>query len=125
MKLYIIIVILLISGCATTEKPVTNQNLSNNVSHNAKQEAPNTESYSIKSIITNHALKSYKNKYVQAKSHKAFAQSKSGVSYWKSDRTSSKHAIESALVACQVRNVKAESMYPCKVINIDGAWVTK
>jgi hypothetical protein len=121
VKLYIIVVTLLLSGCATTEKSAVNHT----VSHNKKQIVHKDEPYSIKSIITNHALKSYKNKYVQAKSHKAFAQSKSGVSYWKSDRTSRKHAIESALVACQVRNVKAESMYPCKVINIDGVWVTK
>ena len=123
MKLYIAVVALLLSGCATTERAVVEQNV--NHSQGQKQVTPKFEPYSIKSIITNHALKSYKTKYVYAKSHKAFAQSKSGTSYWKSDRTSRKHAMESALVACQVHNKKSESMYPCKIINIDGVWVTK
>jgi hypothetical protein len=121
MRLYITIIALVLNGCASTETTVVNQK----VNHPQKRVTPKVQAHSINSIITNSALKSYKNKYVNAKSHKAFAQSKSGAAYWKSDRTSKKHAMESALVSCQVHNKKFESMYPCRIINVDGVWVTQ
>jgi len=121
VKLYILISALLLTSCAATETTVVNKN----IKPAQKSVIAKFEPYSIDSIITNSALASYKNKYVKAKSHKAFAQSQSGTSYWKSNRTSKKHATDSALIACQVHNKKFEDTYPCKIININGVWVTK
>ena len=74
------------------------------------------------SIMTNPALKSYREEYVHATEHKAFAQSESGAWSWKSNRTSIGYAIDNALIGCQRNNRRYEEEYPCKIINIDGVW---
>jgi hypothetical protein len=75
------------------------------------------------SIMTNQALKSYREEYVHATKHKAFAQSDVGAWSWKSNRTSIKHAIENSLIDCQRNNKRHEAEHPCKIINVDGKWV--
>lgn len=74
-------------------------------------------------IINKKALKSFNDKYVNAKLHKAFAQSQSGAWNWKSNRTSVEHAKTSALVGCQRNNQKNKALYPCKIINVDNQWI--
>jgi len=123
MKFYVTAFAVLISGCATTETAVVEKEVLNDEPVAiVEKEVSKLEPFSIDSIITNQALKSYENEYLKATSHKAFAQSESGAWNWKSNRTSEKHAIESALISCQVNNKKSESLYPCKVINVDGEW---
>ena len=124
MKFYIAAFAVLITGCATTETTVVEKEvLQTEPAVIVEKEISKIEPFSIESIITNQALKSYKNKYLKATSYKAFAQSESGAWNWKSNRTSAKHAMKSALVSCQVNNKKSENLYPCKVINVDGIWV--
>lgn len=77
----------------------------------------------INTIISNKALESFKTEYAEAPENKAFAQSASGAWNWKSNRTSVEHAKTSALIGCQRNNKKSENLYPCKIININGAWV--
>ncbi len=72
--------------------------------------------------MTNQALKSYREEYIHATEHKAFAQSAVGAWSWKSNRTSIKHAIENSLIDCQKNNKGHEAEHPCKIINVDGKW---
>lgn len=64
--------------------------------------------YDESSIILNEALRSYKEKYTAASIHKAFAQSPNGAWSWKSNRTSRKHAVRNALMACRSNNGKID-----------------
>lgn len=73
-------------------------------------------------LMTNQAVASYRNEYLKATAHKAFAQSDSGAWSWKSNRTSIEHAINNALIGCRANNKRSEAEYPCKIINIDGEW---
>lgn len=72
-------------------------------------------------LRTNAALKSYREQYTKAEKHKAFAQSASGAWNWRADRTTREYAVENALMGCRANN-KAESEFPCKIINIDDEW---
>ena len=113
-----IVFIPLLVGCATYEQPIpaatsTGQNVEPSFEQKADGEA---------SIMTNQALKSYREEYVHATEHKAFAQSDVGSWSWKSNRTSIKHAIENSLKDCQKNNKRHEAEYPCKIINVDGKW---
>lgn len=74
------------------------------------------------SIISKKALASFRDKYLAAGEHKAFAQSLSGAWDWKSSRTSVEHAKTSALVGCQKNNRQVEDLYPCRIINVNGEW---
>lgn len=77
------------------------------------------------SIISNRALKSFRGEYKDAIKHKAFAQSDSGSWGWRDNRTSKEHAMNSALIACQQNNKKAEAQYPCKIIHVNDEWIKK
>ena len=78
------------------------------------------------SILSDEAFKSYKNKYVGAESHKAFAQmTKSdwkGAWAWNYGHSSVTGAIEGALENCEQNNKKST---PCKIVNVDGYWTTE
>ncbi len=121
MKFLPLVFAILMTGCATTDKEKVNSQ-----GHASK---PMTiyvnDKKGIESLISNQALKSFKTDYEKASKHKAFAQSASGSWNWKSNRTSSEHAVLSALIGCQRNNKKSEDLYPCKVINIDGKWLNK
>ncbi len=73
-------------------------------------------------IIRKKALKSFRQKYLTASGHKAFAQSESGNWNWRSNRTSEEHAINNALASCRARNLKFENWQPCKIINLNEKW---
>ncbi|MEO1082298.1 MAG: hypothetical protein AAFY29_22255 [Pseudomonadota bacterium] len=77
------------------------------------------------SIMGKDALKYYSERYAKAENNKAFAQSVSGAWAARSARTSVEHAITNALVACQTNNKAHESAYPCKIINVNGTWVSE
>ena len=117
MKYIILISVFVLSGCVTqqvkqaTEKPSSQITIYQN----------NEEG--INAIITNKALVSFNNEYLEATGNKAFAQSVSGAWNWKSNRTSIEHAKTSALIGCQRNNKKSEDLYPCKVIHINDTWV--
>ena len=119
MRLFFFAFVILITGCATTDNPSINPQgkLSKEIT------LYTNDKKGIESLITNQALKSFKNDYSKASKHKAFAQSVSGSWNWKSNRTSKEHAIKSALIGCQRNNKKSEDIYPCKVININGKWL--
>jgi len=73
-------------------------------------------------LIREEALSSFRQKYIPAKGHKAFAQSASGNWNWRSARTSKDHAINSALASCRARNQDFENGQPCKIINLNDEW---
>ena len=126
MRLSVIaLVIVIASGCSSTQQQTPAENTSVSLVTQQDVQPPNNESYSISSIISNKALISYKTKYSQATNHKAFAQSAVGSWNWRSNRTSKQHAIDSALIACQANNEKYEAKHPCRVINVDGDWITQ
>ena len=68
------------------------------------------------------ALRSFREKYLDAKGHKAFAQSDSGNWNWRSNRTSKEHAINNALASCRGRNQDFKNWQPCKIIHLDEKW---
>lgn len=114
----LIVFIALLVGCATYEKPIpTATSTSETVEPSFEQKAVGEAA-----IMTNQALKSYREEYVHATEHKAFAQSDVGAWSWKSNRTSIKHAIENSLIDCQRNNKRHEAEHPCKIINVDGTW---
>ncbi len=126
MRVCILALAILLSGCAANEKSTVNEGIASSepielIEDKTKKIKP----IGIKSIITNQALRSYKGKYSEATSHKAFAQSASGAWNWKSNRTSKEHATNSALISCQANNKKYEELHPCRVINIDGEWTNQ
>ncbi len=73
-------------------------------------------------IIRKKARKSFSDKYLDARGHKAFAQSASSNWNWRSNRTSTDHAINNALASCRARNMEFEAQQPCRVINVDAEW---
>ena len=73
-------------------------------------------------IIKKDARKSFANKYLDAKGHKAFAQSDSGNWNWRSNRTSKQHAINNALASCRARNLGFENRQPCKIVHLNDDW---
>jgi hypothetical protein len=75
------------------------------------------------SIIRNDALSSYNEGYIKASKNKAFAQSLSGAWGWRSNRTSAQHAKTSALIVCEKNNIRYQSLYPCKIVNLNGNWM--
>jgi len=114
----LIVFITLLVGCATYEKPIpTATSSSETVEPPFEQEAIGEAA-----IMLNQALKSYREEYVHATEHKAFAQSDVGAWSWKSNRTSIKHAIENSLKDCQRNNKRHEAEHPCKIINVNGTW---
>ncbi|MEQ5817156.1 hypothetical protein J3362_16705 [Marinobacter sp. NFXS11] len=114
-----VVFIPLLVGCATYQEPIpTTPDTGEIVEPFFEQKAVGEDS-----LMTNQALKSYREGYVHATEHKAFAQSDVGSWSWKSNRTSIKYAIENSLIDCQKNNKKHEAEYPCKIINVDGKWV--
>ena len=73
-------------------------------------------------IIKKDARQSFANKYLDAKGHKAFAQSDSGNWNWRSNRTSKQHAINNALASCRARNLDFETRQPCKIVHLNDDW---
>ena len=71
-------------------------------------------------IRMNGALKDFREKYVTAEMHRAFAQSPDGAWGWAIGRTSVQVASEDAVLACTT-SLKA-GQRPCVVIHIDDAW---
>lgn len=114
----LIVFIALLVGCATYEQPIPAATSSGEIVEPAFEHKAVGEA----SIMTNQALKSYREDYVHATQHKAFAQSDVGAWSWKSNRTSIKHAIKNALIDCQRNNRRHEAEHPCKIINVDGKW---
>jgi predicted Zn-dependent protease len=125
MKFYITVIALVLSGCATTEAVVKQEIVNPQAVKVIEKEIIDIEPVGIHSIVSNKALHTYNNEYRKAKLHKAMVQSVTGSWSWKSNRTSKKHAVKSALISCQKYNEKHEDLYPCQVINIDGEWVNK
>lgn len=74
-------------------------------------------------LIKNKARVSYQAEYTKAKLYKAFAQSVTGSWSWKSNRTSTIHAMNNALIQCRKNNRKNENNSPCKIINVDDKWI--
>lgn len=68
------------------------------------------------------AVDNFINKYMDAKQHRAFAQSTSGTWAWRSARTSTEYAVQNALAACQAVNKKYEDSAPCQIIHVDDYW---
>jgi len=116
--LILIVIIITMPGCNTVQK----REISSSTSQQSFHIYQNNEK-GLKSIITNKALKSFKNKYSEASQNKAFAQSLSGSWNWRANRTTREHAVTSALVSCQKNNKKYEDTYPCEVINVNDEWV--
>lgn len=113
-----IVFIPLLVGCATYEQPIpAAPGIGEIVEPSFEQKAVGEAS-----IVTNQALKSYREEYVHATEHKAFAQSDMGAWSWKSNRTSIQYAIENSLIDCQKNNKRHEAKYPCEIINVDGKW---
>jgi hypothetical protein len=108
----------LLVGCATYEQPIPTATSTGKIVEPSFEQKAVGEA----SIMTNQALKSYREEYVYATEHKAFAQSDVGAWSWKSNRTSVKHAIENSLIDCQRNNKRHEAEHPCKIINVDGKW---
>ena len=119
MKLLIVVGSLLFVGCSSID---TTSSIQSDTQKNSIKIYENNE-IGVESIITNRALKSFKEEYASAPKNRAFAQSESGAWNWKSDRTSKDHAITSALIGCQRNNKKSEDLYPCKVIHVNDQWV--
>lgn len=71
------------------------------------------------------ALEDFREGYGAAGGHKAFAQSGLGAWAWTSGRTSSEHAVRSALTKCRAYNRGHEAEFPCRLINVDGRWTGK
>ena len=105
-------------GCASYEQPIPTATGTGEIVEPSFEQKAVGEA----SIMTNQALKSYREEYVHATEHKAFAQSDVGAWSWKSNRTSTKHAIENSLIDCQKNNKRHEADYPCRIINVDGRW---
>ena len=114
----LIVFIALLVGCATYEKPIPTPTSTNETVEPSFEQKAVGET----AIMTNQALKSYREEYIHATEHKAFAQSDVGAWSWKSNRTSIKHAIENSLIDCQRNNKRHEAEHPCKIINVDGTW---
>ncbi|PCJ38625.1 MAG: hypothetical protein COA99_11630 [Moraxellaceae bacterium] len=115
---YSIVLILTFLGTGCT----TQQFMQSNVKESTVPTIYQNNKVGVTSIISNKALKSFKNDYAKTPKNKAFAQSTSGAWNWRSDRTSIEHAVTSALIACQRKNRKAEDLYPCKIIHINDSW---
>jgi hypothetical protein len=121
MNIFLILFsVLLLVGCAT-EMQTKDENLSSVPQSGIKIYENNRKG--INAIISKKALESFNTEYTKAPRNKAFAQSTSGAWNWKSNRTSVEHAKTSALIGCQRNNKRSEDLYPCEVININGAWV--
>ena len=114
-----IVVSALLVGCATHEQPISTATSAGEIVESSFDQKAVGEN----SLMTNQALKSYREGYVHATEHKAFAQSDVGAWSWKSNRTSVRYAIENSLKDCQRNNKRHEAEYPCKIINVDGKWV--
>ena len=71
-------------------------------------------------LRTKEAINVYRESYLPAPNHKAFAQSPTGYFGWYTGRTSVKYAKEDALKACNqyVKNGEA-----CVIVNVDGVWI--
>lgn len=113
-----IVFIPLLVGCATYQQPTHSAPGTGEIVEPSFEQKAVGEA----SIVTNQALKSYREEYVYATEHKAFAQSDMGAWSWKSNRTSIQHAIENSLIDCQKNNKRHEAKYPCEIINVDGKW---
>lgn len=116
-----IVFIPLLVGCATYEQPIPTETSTSEIVEPSFEQKAVGEAL----IMTNQALKSYREEYVHAIEHKVFAQSDVGAWSWKSNRTSIKHAIDNSLIDCQKNNKRHEAEYPCKIINVDGKWAGK
>ncbi len=114
-----IVFIALLVGCASHQKPISAAKSKGEIVVPTFER----EAFGEASIMTNQALRSYREEYVHATEHKAFAQSDSGSWSWKSNRTSIDYAIGNSLIECQKNNKRHEAEYPCKIININGEWV--
>jgi hypothetical protein len=73
-------------------------------------------------LMQKRALSSFMDKYLNARGHKAFAQSESGNWNWRSNRTSKEHAINNALASCRAKNKEHELRQPCRIVNVDNVW---
>jgi hypothetical protein len=117
----LVLTFILLAGCSTHQNPASNSTSTIAGIAPASVQANFDED----SIMTNQALKSYRDGYVHATRHKAFAQSAVGAWSWKSNRTSAKHAKQNALIDCQKNNGRHEAEHPCRIINVDGQWSGK
>ena len=119
MRSGIFIAFFLLGGCASVQHPTPSA-----TSDSATPKSTFAfEATGEASLMTNQALRSFRNQYLQATEHKAFAQSDSGAWSWKSNRTTREYAIMNALIDCQKQNKRHEADYPCKILNVDGEWV--
>lgn len=74
-------------------------------------------------LRTKKALEEYQSGYMNAKDHKAIAQSPNGAWAWRADRTFADYAREDALNACNLNLRKGEKA--CRIVNVDGNWVAE
>lgn len=117
----LILSVALLAGCVAYEKPAATSSSQASVVEPVYEQVAVGEDW----LMTNQALKSYREGYVNATRHKAFAQSAVGAWSWKSNRTSATHAMKNALIDCQKNNGRHEADHPCKIINVDGHWSGK
>lgn len=113
------VLIMALVGCASHQQHVDTPKSANGTVNKSFENPATSEA----SIMTNQGLRSFREQYVNATEHKAFAQSDSGAWSWKSNRTTREYAIRNALIDCQKQNKRHEEEYPCKIINVDGKWV--
>jgi hypothetical protein len=117
----LVLSVALLAGCASYQMPAATSSSELSAVEPVFEQAAVGEDW----IMTNQALKSYREGYVSATRHKAFAQSAVGAWSWKSNRTSATHAIQNALIDCRKNNGRHEADHPCRIINVDGQWSGK
>jgi hypothetical protein len=66
------------------------------------------------------ALREYKQGYVHARGHKAFALSSNGAHAWNAGATSPNEASEGALAACMTARRAVDD--GCRIVDLDGEW---
>lgn len=121
MKIYLLILLLLISGCTTTSKeghtpPSIDMDKFGKL---LERNATNTNI-----LQQNHIVKTYKY-YLKKKNHKAFAYSESGSWAYRTDYIDVDKAIKAALGGCELYNKRYQAEQPCKIVNIDGFWASE
>jgi hypothetical protein len=119
MKSLVLVVALLISGCATTE---ISQTTIADIETEKFKSFLNKDAKNTNVFKQNYLVDRYTKSYIKAKYHKAFALSESGAWAWKSDFINLSLAIEGALGHCELNNKEKQAEQPCKIVNVDGHW---
>ena len=119
MKTLLIAGLLVLGGCASTsfEQPPMDRLAFEQYQNSFNREAKNTNIFTRNSIVER-----FTTGYAKQKYHKAFAFSESGAWAYKTDFVDPAVAIEGALGACKINNVRYQDKQPCKIVNLDNYW---